>query len=202
MVADSTNAGAAQMKTLRSIALAAVAAFTMGSAQAVYIVDTGPGVTPNWALFVQQSLGATFNVAAAGTINSVEGWIDGSVVGTVTVQLVAGTNPNGAVLYSAGFAAPAAASWQGAGSLGWVVAAGDYTVTFRADSGFAGSMPGAAPNPLVTEWFTLNDQTSWTQYDGLDLGVRIDAGPIPEPGTYALMLLGLAGLGTLLRRRA
>jgi hypothetical protein len=188
------------MRGLRFVALAALAACTVGSAHAVYIVDTGPGVTPNWSLFNQQSLGATFNVAAAGTINSVEGWIEGSA-GTVTVQLVSGNNPNGAVLYSANFAAPAAASWQGAGSLGWAVGAGDYTVTFRADAGFAGSMPGASPNPLVTEWFTLNDQTSWNQYDGLDLGIRIDAGPVPELGTYALMLLGLAGMGTLLRRR-
>ncbi len=31
--------------------------------------------------------------------------------------------------------------------------------------------------------------------------VSLDVTPIPEPSTYALMLLGLAGVGALARRR-
>lgn len=190
------------MNVLRSIALAAVAACSVGSAHAFYIVDTGSVPDSHWgyALYEDQSLGATFNVAAATTINSVEGWMWSTKPGTVTVQLIDGNDANGDVLFSGNFAATAGpATWWGADNLEWVVAAGDYTVAFHADPGFFGAMPSAAPNPLVTEWVNDGGQTTWYQADDLDLGVRIAA--VPEPSSYVLMLLGLAGVGTLLRRR-
>jgi PEP-CTERM motif len=65
-------------------------------------------------------------------------------------------------------------------------------------------MLSGAPNPLATEWFR-NDATSgvWTQFDGLDIGIRIDASPssVPEPGPLSLLGLGLAGLAAVRRRR-
>ena len=189
------------MNALRSVALAAVTACFVGSAHAFYIVDTGSGPESHWgyALSEDQSLGASFNVAAATTINSVEGWMWSTAPGTVTVQLIDGNDANGDVLFSGSFAATAGpAMWWGADNLGWVVAGGDYTVTFHADPEFFGAMPSAAPNPLVTEWVNDGGQTTWYPADDLDLGVRIAA--VPEPSSYVLMLVGLLGVGTLLRR--
>lgn len=94
--------------------------------------------------------------------------------------------------------------WQGAAGLKWNVAAGAYTLAFSASAGFAGVMPGSAPNALATDWF-LNSANSgrWVQDDNLDIGVRIDATPsaVPEPGTLPLLSVRLAGLAALRRRK-
>ena len=43
---------------------------------------------------------------------------------------------------------------------------------------------------------------SYIAYDGLAFGVQVDAvGAVPEPGTYAMMLTGLALVGGIGRRR-
>lgn len=62
------------------------------------------------------------------------------------------------------------------------LAAGDYVFE-------AGVRNRGAPGPDCSSKLLLDD-------------IRIDAAAVPEPGTWALMLAGFAGLGVALRRRA
>ena len=61
---------------MRKALLAGVVGLSMSAAEAAYIVDTGPGNSFSaLSLTASQQFGATFKVAQASQITSVEGWI-------------------------------------------------------------------------------------------------------------------------------
>lgn len=188
------------MISLRSLAISATAAFALGSTQAAYLVDTGPGSGTNWALNSERSLAATFSLSVSTWITGVEGWVGGGS-GPVGVKLIDGARPNGSVLHSAMFGALKPNTWAGNQTPSWVLAPGEYTLVFSAVAGFDGWMQGGAPKGLASEWITR--QGGWVAFDEMDLGVRITGKQpaIPEPQSYVLMALGLAGIAARLRRR-
>lgn len=193
----------------RIVMAASAIAVSLGTAEAAYIVDTGPGLSPALgvpSLFASgvafQHLGASFNVASATRITSVEGWIGGGL-GNVLMELHLGASPNGALQFSTPVGiVDITDGWRGANGLDWNVAAGDYTLTVVAQQGFNGHMVTSPANPLGIEWMSTPLAPDWAQ-TSFDFGWRVDAavGAVPEPKSFVLVLLGVVALGAAARRQ-
>jgi hypothetical protein len=176
------------------------------SLNAATIVDTGPGpnVAAGSALGADpaaQWLAAEFTTTDDYTITDVEGWIapffDGGD-GTVAIYTDGGDVP-GTELFAAPFLGfgPDVPSWTGASGLSWALPAGTYWVSFEVRPGqvLEGVMPDPSPNPLLNEAFSNDFGVSWFGQDDIDIGVRIQAVPLP-PALYLFGtgLLGLIGI--------
>ena len=57
-----------------------------------------------------------------------------------------------------------------------------------------------SPNPLINETF-YQPGVGWAEVDYIDIGIRIDATPIPEPATMLLLGTGLVGVAGAARRK-
>ena len=199
------------MKKSALSVICAIGLFTFQPAYAAELVDTGPGPEgpTGWTLDPSQSLAAEFVLRQDSTITSVEGWIASILDGSLfTASIFSdGGNVPGSVLFSSSFAggAPGTGQWQGAYGLSWNLAAGTYWVGFSGQSGL-GSMPNSSANPLGNEAFTL--EGNWVGFDNLSIGARIrgnqgfnnpNTGAVPEPSTWAMLILGFFGVGAAIR---
>lgn len=193
----------------RIACVAVSAVFSMGSAQAAYILDTGPGaagstmITLNNVGISYQNLGVSFNVSQASSITSVEAWI-GNGTGNVLFELHDGANPNGSVLFSSLVTiSDTTNGWRGATGLNWNVAAGDYALALIAQPGFNGGMQISPPNPAGTEWMANPLSNGWATTT-FNMGWRVDAvaASVPEPSNLALLAIGLVPIGIAVRRNA
>jgi hypothetical protein len=104
-----------------------------------------------------------------------------------------------------------ASGWAGAAVDNYLLSAGTYWVVAFVAPGQvnpAMGMPGGAPNPLEVWAWNSGGTTGWRSastagnaQSGLGFRIEGELVPVPEPGTFALMLAGFLGVLTLVRRR-
>lgn len=192
-------------------ALAAAALALGAPAQAANIVDTGPGSAPPFFLVAGGlSNHGEFTLAAPATITGIE--IYGFIIapGAFRFSIASdGGNEPGASLFSQSAALGAGTEgWHGVSGLSVALGAGTYWLGFGADgsSGLAYHY-GNAPNPLGNESrFSPGTPPSgrYVDIDPANFAWRVTGAavaPVPEPATWALMIVGFAGLGASLRAR-
>ena len=206
-----------KFKHVLMLALLATGTALATPAAAVTLVDTGMPVgggapTDGWVLTRTQTLAGLFTLGAAATITSVEGFIGGpdDTTGTISIY-TGGVDPQfSGLLFSANFAKTnnTTGTWQGVFGRSWNLAAGQYWAVFET-GGTLSRMFNGAPNPL-SQYAVRGGGVAWSQLgSGAGLGVRITnnvasppvSGAVPEPGTWAMMLIGFGVVGGALRAR-
>jgi hypothetical protein len=192
------------------------------SVHAAVIVDTGtpPDEATGWILNSSQGLAQRFILDNIYTITSLYGFFDPFFFagGTATMALYAdglGTdglgNPatvpdTGNELFNSQFTIEDTRGWYGLDRLSTILNPGAYWLAFevRSNDTFDGAMPDMAPNPLPDgAWSFGGTYYHAPNADGsfpLDLGVRVDGTPVPEPSSILLLASGLIGAFPFYRR--
>lgn len=182
------------------MALAASVSLSTPSSAAT-IVDTGTPVTMfgGYTVSPYQQLAGRFSVASETSITDVSGFIGDSAGARITIAIHADRGMPEGILYSGSFTTVAETAFQGLSGLDWRLDAGDYWISFIGSA--LNYMPRAARTPLAA--YAAADEYGWQRDDGLNIGVRINgvSAAVPEPATWALMLIGFGAAGVALRRR-
>jgi hypothetical protein len=187
--------------------------------EAATIVDTGPGqLTPSQALPVQSYTFGQFTIGKNSYITSVEFFGAASTGGTGRLVIVDNqmNKPGTQFLFDddVRVAASNAGAWHGITSIGLndgkgaYLSAGTYWVGLFNNGLFPLTHFGGAATPLGREVFRevgLPD----VSIDSLNLAWRINGtealdtpvSNVPEPASWAMMLLGFGAIGVALRRR-
>lgn len=183
-------------------------------AQATVVLDTfGPGDTangPRWSIDNPspagggQSLAVPFTLTEAFNVDDILAAIRGT--GSFSLGIVAGAElPAGSFVYSTTLVLNEPSGNVSLNGLGWALQAGNYWLVSKAQAsqgGTFGEWRGGGSS--ATPWaFTVDAvDTGWIFSGTSDApAARITVSAIPEPGTWALMLGGLALCAAAVRRR-
>lgn len=151
-----------------------------------------------------------FTLSDGGLVTGIEGWMSVSEAGDLTLSIydaAAGMPNASAPLFTTTFTVETGpAGWYGVENLDWRLASGAYWISFEPahTSTLRGVMWMLPPNPL--DHYGNSVRGSAWELDpagpnGLDqVGIRI-SGVVPEPATWAIMVLGFGTVGASLRRQ-
>lgn len=203
--------------SLRTAGAAALLAVSQ-LANAAFLVDTGPGtIDPrssdgNYGLYSQQWLAERFSLDSAAVISSVTGWVAAdSRGGTAHVSILAdnGEAGPGEVLFTSQFSVYGySVGFAGVDDISLALSAGTYFIAFQVLEGdtLSGSMPSQSEAPLSLGSYGYYSMAPFEPrwYHSIDtrLGIQIEGvSAVPEPGSGALMLGGMAVLAAWAARR-
>lgn len=195
------------------VAGAMAALFVAPQANAVVLFDSTTGsfsAGTGWSLYNSggngQSLAVAFSLGSATTITEIDTFIGSGYGGAVTlgIQASSGGLPSGTFLFSQHVGVNN--SPLNLTSLSWNLGSGNYLLTAIADDGtnaawsYEGNPIGSfaftnGSGPVNGPWFS-----SYTDLPGAKIIGDIAPG-VPEPSTWAMMLIGFAGLGFMAYRR-
>ncbi|WP_047533503.1 PEP-CTERM sorting domain-containing protein [Methylotenera sp. N17] len=186
-------------------------------AQGAVLVDTGtpPGGSGLRVCrenipdpYCNQSVALKVNLSQATSITDIRSHFSlGTTAGNLTVALYSDVSSlPGEELYHS-LLSVEGSNWYGSSNLTWDVDAGNYWVSFEVRDGqyFYGALSTGVPSPLEVA-YTRNFGETWLRLVGSDYSAALilEGTPIaavPEPESYAMILIGLGVIGFATRRR-
>src|SRR3982074_2673797 len=160
---------------LSALATVIIATASVGSARASVLfnfTESGTGISASGVLTTTDNGGGNY------TITGITGALNGNAI---TLLAPGGYQSNDNKLF-----VPAAPGFLDFAGFSYVSNAVDYNVYFSASGSFCGS-PGC--------------YGSSTNPDGPDTTITFSVTAVPEPSTWAMMILGFAGIGFMAYRR-
>jgi len=193
------------------------------AASPISIVDTGtPSGDDPWRLNDFEYFAAKFVTADTYNVQSVEGYFSHTLQmpGFIDIAIHAVDPYAENVLYHSvvEFAGETPLGWHGVTGVNWLLAPGEYWVSFKPTppwmgSGVFGQMPGTAPSPMDAYLYSftrdsrgivLAPESPYYQWDDIEvdaLGVRLQGVAVPDvTPTAPLLGLGFALIGLAAHR--
>lgn len=186
----------------------------VGDANKVDELNSGSGAIPGWTTingvptaWIQNGNPYGISASNGSYFLDLTGYFDSGTYGGVTQSFVTAVGTSYVVTFDLGYGGN---SGFFGGPVSVVATAPGFSGTFTSGSG--------SPNPAVwnTETFDFTATSTMTQLsfighstaggdyiglDNVDVEVGTAPGPVPEPGTFALLLTGVGFLGEVARRR-